>query len=196
MLFPLKIIAYGVFTGLVFGFLLQRGGVTRYRVIVGQFLFADFTVLKVMLTAIVVGAVGIWGMRSMGLDVPLHIKSAVLVTNILGGLFFGVGMVLLGYCPGTGVAALGDGSRHAWPGLLGMFAGGAAFAFVYPHIKDNLMKAGSLTATVADKTTNKLTLADVSGLSPWWFIAAIAAGALVVFVILEIAGPKAALTED
>ena len=63
---PPMLIVYGLVVGLVFGFLLQKGGVTRYQVIVGQFLLKDFTVLKVMLTAIVTGAVGIYGMRRSG----------------------------------------------------------------------------------------------------------------------------------
>mgnify|MGYP004136876501 CR=1 FL=1 len=56
---PFMIVA-GLLTGVVFGVLLQKAHVTRYEVIVGQFLFKDFTVLKVMLTAIVVGAVGVF----------------------------------------------------------------------------------------------------------------------------------------
>ncbi|MHC5001987.1 MAG: YeeE/YedE thiosulfate transporter family protein, partial [Planctomycetota bacterium] len=103
-------LALGAATGLVFGFLLQKGGVTRFQVIVGQFLLKDFTVLKVMLTAIVVGAIGIYGMRAAGMDVPLHVKGTALLANVLGGLIFGVGMAILGYCPGTALAAIGDGS--------------------------------------------------------------------------------------
>lgn len=168
----------GLLTGVVFGFLLQRGGVTRYNTIVGQFLMKDFTVLKVMLTAIITGAVGIWGMLAIGMLEPsgLHIKSAALVANGLGGVIFGVGMAVLGYCPGTGVAALGDGSKHAWYGLLGMVFGAGVYAEVYPLIADNLLK-------VADE--GKVTFADVSGISPWWFILGLAVIAGVVFYLLE-----------
>jgi uncharacterized membrane protein YedE/YeeE len=168
----------GLLTGIVFGFLLQRGGVTRYNVIVGQFLMKDFTVLKTMLTAIIVGAVGIWGMLAIGMMEPsgLHIKSATLLANGLGGVIFGVGMAILGYCPGTGVAALGDGSRHAWPGLLGMIFGAGVYAEVYPYIADNLLK-------VADE--GKVTFADVAGISPWWFILGLAVIAGIVFYLLE-----------
>ena len=186
-----EMIVYGVITGLIFGFLLHKGGVTRYNVIVGQFLFRDFTVLKVMLTAIVVGAVGIWGLRAAGMDIPLHLKSATLVANVVGGLIFGVGMAVLGFCPGTGVAAIGDGSRHAIPGLLGMFVGGAAFAYAYPALKDTvLLKGADVVVTLGDKQTDKVTFADVSGLSPWWFIAGLAVVAVGVFVLIERFGPR------
>lgn len=170
-------IVYGLLTGLVFGFLLQKGGVTRYHVILGQFLLRDFTVLKVMLTAIVVGAVGIWGMLAMGADFPLHVKSAALAANIVGGLIFGVGMALLGYCPGTGIAALGDGSRHVIPGLIGMVVGGGLFAELFPYISGNFMKLADV---------GKITLPGETGISPWWFIAAL----VVVLVVLMAALSK------
>lgn len=172
---PLTLLLGGL-TGMVFGFLLQRGGVTRFRVILGQFLLKDFTVLKVMLTAVVVGGVGIYGMRAMGLDVPLHVKDAALLGNALGGAIFGVGMAVLGYCPGTGVAAIGEGSRHAIPGVLGMIAGAAVYAEVYPWMKSEILDVG---------TMGKATLESVSGLSPAWLIALVLVAAAGLALALE-----------
>jgi uncharacterized membrane protein YedE/YeeE len=171
---PLNLV-YGLATGLVFGFLLQRGGVTRFRVIVGQFLWKDHTVLKTMLTAVVVGSVGIWAMHLYG-DVSLHVKGVTILANVAGGLIFGFGMALLGYCPGTGVAALGDGVlRQAAFGVLGMLVGAATYAEVYPLIKANLLSVGDL---------GKVTFPEVTGLSPWLFVAALAVGAAVLFAAL------------
>jgi len=166
----------GVITGLVFGFLLQKAHVTRYPTILGQFLFSDFTVLKVMLTAIVTGAIGIYAMLQMGLIAGLHIKSAVLAANALGGLIFGVGMALAGYCPGTGVAAIGEGSRHAIFAVLGMIVGAGIYAEVYPSLQDNLMKTADY---------KKVTLADISGVSPWVYIIALALIAAGVFLAVQ-----------
>ncbi len=160
---PINLV-YGVITGLVFGFLLSRGGLTRYRVIVGQFLLKDNTVLKTMLTAVVVGSIGVLAMHQFG-NVALQIKATTVVANVVGGILFGFGMVLLGYCPGTGVAAIGDGSRHAIYGILGMIVGAAVYAEVYPLISGNLLAAGSY---------GKITFADVTGLSPWVFVVALA----------------------
>jgi uncharacterized protein len=171
-----KLLILGATTGLAFGFLLQKGGVTRFCVILGQFLLKDFTVLKIMLTAIVVGGIGIYGMRTMGLDVPLHIKNATLVGNVLGGLIFGVGMAVLGYCPGTGVAAIGDGSRHAIFGAVGMLVGAALYAEAYPWIKSDVLG-------IADM--GKATLPTLSGHSPWWFIVGILIISIGGFVVLE-----------
>ena len=52
----------GFITGVAFGFLLQKGKVAKFHVIVGQFLLKDWTVIKVMLTAVAVGAIGVWAM--------------------------------------------------------------------------------------------------------------------------------------
>jgi len=178
-------IVTGILTGLAFGFLLQRGGVSRYAVILDQFLFRDFTVLKTMLTAIVTGAIGIWGMRAAGMDVGLSVKSATFGPVIVGGLLFGVGMAVLGYCPGTGVAALGDGSRHAIPGLLGMVVGGGLFAELFPVIQEGFMKLGEITRPAGEGATSKLTAVDLTGLAPWWFIGGLLVVAIVVFLIVE-----------
>ena len=72
----------GLVTGLVFGFLLQRGGVTRYRVILGQFLWVDHTVLRTMLTAVVVGSAGVYALH-LNTDVSLHIKGAAIIATKL-----------------------------------------------------------------------------------------------------------------
>lgn len=185
---PYMIIA-GILTGLVFGFFLQKAAVTRYQIILGQFLFKDFTVLKVMLTAIVVGSIGIWVMLSLGW-VALDLKPAVLGPNIVGGLIFGIGMAIFGFCPGTGIAALGDGARHAWPGLLGMILGGALFAETYPLFMDSFMKAGTINIQIADTATSKVTLADLSHLPHWLYVIGLAVVAVVVFAIIERFAPK------
>ncbi|MCB9831826.1 MAG: YeeE/YedE family protein [Planctomycetes bacterium] len=167
---------YGALTGLVFGFLLQKGGVTRFQTIVGQFLMRDHTVMKVMFTAIIVGGIGIYGMVDAGVALKMHIKSATLWGNALGGVIFGVGMALLGYCPGTGVAALGDGSKHAIYGILGMIFGSALYAELHPWFKTHVLQVSDL---------GKETLASSTGISPWWFLAALAIGAILGFMRLE-----------
>ena len=178
------LIVGGLLAGIVFGFLLQKGQVAKYRVILGQFLFTDYTVLKIMLTAIVVGAIGVWGMLQLGMIQHLHVKPAVLAANAVGGLIFGASMSLLGYCPGTGVAAMGEGSRHARWGFAGMILGAAAFAAVFPALEKGFMKLGEVAVTTGDKVNNKVTLTDITGVSPWVYIAALAVISLVVFALI------------
>ena len=168
----------GLFIGILFGFFLQKGQVTKYQVIVGQFLLRDFTVLKVMLTAIVVGGIGVYTLKSMGL-VALHVKPAMMVAVPVGGLVFGVGMVLLGYCPGTGVAAAAEGHRDALWGVFGMMAGAAFFAEIYDALRTTLLKWYDL---------GPLTLPEVTRLPAWLLFAALALGALLLFRYLEQGG--------
>lgn len=169
----------GLLTGFVFGFLLQKGGVATYRVIVGQFLWVDHTVLKVMLTAIVVGAIGVYGMLNLGMIDSLLVKPAVLAANGVGGLVFGVGMVGLGYCPGTGCAAAASGSRHAWFGILGMVFGAALFTETYPWAEKVFM----------GNDLGKVTLADMTGTSPWMWVAGLVVLAAALFTYAERVDP-------
>lgn len=119
----------GVLFGLVFGFLLQKGGVGKFNVLIGQLLLQDFTVAKIMLTAILVGMIGVFTLHHFG-KVKLHFKPTRIGANIIGGLLFGAGFALLGYCPGTAAAALGQGSWDALFGMAGLIAGSWLFAEV------------------------------------------------------------------
>lgn len=132
----------GLVFGVVFGFLLQKGGVAKYEVLMGQFLLTDFTVIKIMFTAIIVGMLGIFSLRALGL-VKLHVKPTNYAANIAGGLIFGVGLGLLGYCPGTGVAALGQGSYDAIAGILGLLAGSYLYAETSGYLASSIQKIGN-----------------------------------------------------
>jgi hypothetical protein len=168
---PWNMLLLGLATGLVFGFLLQRGGVPKYQIIVGQFLWANHTVLRTMLTAIVVGSAGVLAMHQLW-DVKLHLKEATLWGNILGGGLFGVGMVVLGYCPGTGIGAIADGSRHAIWGVLGMLVGAAGYAEAESWIRANILAAW---------TRGKVTIAQEVYVSPWFLVIGLAIVAGLVF---------------
>ena len=112
---------------MIFGFLLQKGGVAKYEVLIGMLLLEDFTVMKVILSAVVVGMIGIYTLNAVGL-VKLHIKPTRYGANTLGGILFGIGFGLAAYCPGTGAAALGQGNFDAIAVLLGLVAGSYLFA--------------------------------------------------------------------
>lgn len=154
----------GLFTGILFGILLQKGRVAKFRIIVGQFILADWTVLKIMGTAVVVGAVGVYGLLALELA-SLHIKPLEWTGVVAGGLCFGVGMAVFGYCPGTSVAACGEGRRDAMVGVLGMFLGALAYVALYPTLQPLVESLGSL---------GEVTLPQLTGTSPWLWIAGLA----------------------
>lgn len=165
----------GLLTGVVFGVLLQKGRVAKFPVIVGQFLLKDWTVAKIMGTAVIVGAVGVYGLVAAG-HASLHVKPLLLGGVLLGGLLFGVGMTVLGYCPGTAVAACGEGRRDAVAGVLGMFAGALAFVAAWPALLPVIKGLGDY---------GKLTLPDLTGTSPWLWLAATTAAGLAGVLILH-----------
>lgn len=127
--------------GLVFGFLLQKGGVGKYHILIGQLLLQDFTVVKVMLTAIVVGMVGIFTLHRFA-KVNLHIKPTRIGPNIIGGLLFGAGFALIGYCPGTVAAALGQGSYDGLFAMAGLVVGSYLYAEFSKPLKSSVEKWG------------------------------------------------------
>ena len=126
----------GLITGLVFGFLLQRAGVVRYDKQIGALRLLDMTIVKFMFSSILVGMVGIYLFRDIGM-VRLLYMPTVLGENIIGGLIFGIGWGLLGYCPGTQGGALGEGRLDALWGIFGMILGAALYAEFYPAIAHN-----------------------------------------------------------
>ena len=137
-----KLLAGAIF-GLAFGFLLQKGGVGKFNVLIGQLLLQDFTVAKVMLAAIVVGMVGIFTLHHFA-KVNLHIKPTRIGANIIGGLLFGAGFALMGYCPGTAAVALGQGNWDAFFGMAGLVAGSWIFAELSGWTKRTIEKWGDL----------------------------------------------------
>ncbi len=133
---------WGLIFGIIFGFLLQKGGVTRYETIINQLLLTDFTVLKVMLSAVVTGIIGLYFMQGRGW-IKLRPKSGSWGKNAVGGLIFGAGFALLGYCPGTIAGAVGNGYLDAaTAGLAGIILGSGLLANTYPRIKDGILMKG------------------------------------------------------
>lgn len=133
---------FGLGFGILFGFLLHKGGATKYDVIAGQLLLTDFTVLKIMLSAVVTGMIGVYFMKSLGW-IQLSLKSGSVGMNVIGALIFGVGFAVLGYCPGTIAGAIGNGYLDAVTGgLAGIILGTWIFAVMYPGLKNGILKKG------------------------------------------------------
>lgn len=140
-----------VLFGLAFGFLLQKGGVAKYNVLIGQLLLQDFTVVKVMMSAVAVGMVGVFTLHHFG-KVEFRLQPTRLAAQSLGGIVFGIGFALLAYCPGTGAVALGQGSWDVLFGMAGLIAGSYLYAELSGWLGKHLEPKGDL---------GKLTLPDL-----------------------------------
>lgn len=148
--------------GMAFGYVLHRSRVADYNVIVNQFRLRDSTMMKVMMTAILVGGIGIYALHNWGLA-QYHIKPANLLGVSLGASIFAIGMVLLGYCPGTSIAAMAGGSLHALAGCFGMIAGGILYGLSFPWIEAHIQPIAAF---------GKLRLPDITGIHDlYWFVA-------------------------
>jgi len=170
----------GLLIGIVFGFLLQKGGVTDYNVIIGQLLLTDFTVAKIMLAASITGMLGVHLLRSRGLA-QLHPKPGSLGTSVIGGLIFGVGFAVLGYCPGTVAGAVGQGALDAlFGGVVGILIGSGIFAALYPRLQRSILRVGDF---------GELTLPQALKVKNAWVVVIPVAFALIAMLwLLELLG--------
>jgi uncharacterized membrane protein YedE/YeeE len=120
--------------GIIFGYALFHAGFTDSRRIAWAFYFKDVGVPVVMFSAITTGMLGLWGLSLMGLiDISLvYLLPTYLVPMIVGGLLFGVGMVIGGYCPGTAIAAIATGKIDAVVFIAGFLIGSLVFGDLFP----------------------------------------------------------------
>jgi hypothetical protein len=126
-----------------------------------------------MLTAIVVGMIGVFALHHFA-KVNLHIKPTNIGSNIIGGLLFGAGFGLIGYCPGTAAAALGQGSWDALFGMAGLVAGSWIYAEFSGKLKKTVENWGDL---------GKVLLPDLLQVPHGVFVVGFAA-ALTAFLVL------------
>ena len=136
--------AFAVLAGFGFGFVLENAGFGSSRKLAAQFYLKDMTVLKVMFTAIVTAMLGLTILRAVGvLDFDrLFVNPTFLGPQIVGGLIFGVGFAVGGYCPGTAIVAAVTGKLDALAFLLGIGGGVLAFAGSY-GVVGGFAKSGS-----------------------------------------------------
>lgn len=111
--------------GIAFGFVLERAGLGSARKLIGQFYRTDFTVFKVMFSAIVTAMLGAFWLSRLGIvDLSsISVPHTWLVPQLAGGLIFGIGFVVAGLCPGTSCVAAATGRGDGLAVVAGIFAG-------------------------------------------------------------------------
>lgn len=165
----------GLVTGVLFGFLLQKGRVLRFEKQVGAMLLKDMTIFKFMLSAILVGMVGILLLSNLGF-ITLGHKPMNVGAVVIGGALFGAGWAIMGFCPGTSLGALGEGRWHAVFAIAGMVVGAAFYAELYPVFK---------TTVLTWKDFGKIGLPEVLGVSQWIIVPIFWAGVISLFFWFE-----------
>lgn len=121
----------GLVIGMAIGAVMQLGGASSYRKILGSLLLKDLHVIKLILVTIAVSTVGIYALDLVDMA-NMSIKPTYVVGIAVAGLIFGVGFAVSGYCPGTCVLASAEGKTDAIFTLIGGLVGAALYALVYP----------------------------------------------------------------
>ncbi len=166
--------------GFLFGWALQKAGLTHYARIVNVYRFRDLTVMRFMLTALVVGAFGIQAGVDLGFAASAPIPPTFVLANVVGGVVFGVGMATAGYCPGTVVAEAGEGRLDAWlAGISGLLVGAVGFGLLQPSIMPALSRVGAL---------GHVTFASLTGANPWLVLLVFGQAMLLVLVLVARVG--------
>lgn len=164
-------LVYGLLVGIVMGALIQRVGASSPRMILAALRLEDLTIIKFMATTIAVGTMLVY---LMNLGMPMHfdVKPTYVIGVAVGGLIFGAGFAIGGFCPGTCVVGIAEGRKDGFVALLGGVVGALVFTLVYTLIEAPLMKP---------LAWGRITLADALHVPP--VVVAIALGATLLTVV-------------
>lgn len=135
--------------GTGFGFVLQKVGVTDTVNIRNMLTLTRLNIMKSILFGIGGSCFLLFLMLALGAVNPAHFSVKETYAGVIvGGLIFGVGWALACYCPGTAVAALGEGSKKALVFVLGGLVGALLLTLSYGYLSQTFLFAslgGSLT---------------------------------------------------
>lgn len=159
-------VAAGLLAGVLFGYILEAAGFGSPRKLTAQFRLSDWAVFKVMFTAVVVAAAGLWLLEVFGVfgSDKVYIPTTYFWAIALGGLLIGGGFAIGGYCPGTSVAGLMSGRLDALVFMVGMVIGVAGFAWLYEPLQ---------SFYTAGQGPKGQTMSDLLGLPTWVILAAL-----------------------
>jgi len=149
--------------GLAFGVVLERAGFGSGCKLTAVFYGYDMSVVKVMFTAIVTAMVALWGLAAAGIiDMQqIYIVPTNYWAQLVGGLVFGAGFVIGGYCPGTAVVACASGRIDAVAFVLGLMAGIAFYARFL----------GDVEVWIRTNAIDDVTLPSLTGVAAGWWVA-------------------------
>ncbi|MBF0539164.1 MAG: YeeE/YedE family protein [Nitrospirae bacterium] len=120
----------GLLLGTLLGIILQKGRLCKYSVVSGMFRMQDFTFFRVGTPLLMIAMVLVYFLKDAG-EVELYLPRTVILAQLLGGVLFGAGLAISGYCPAIAAGALGEGALDALPTMAGFVAGGIIYAEVY-----------------------------------------------------------------
>ncbi len=131
----------GLICGFLFGYVLENAGFGSPAKLTAQFKLSDWSVFKVMFTAIVVAAGGLYLLRVVGLMPAdaVFVPTSLLMAAAIGGALIGAGFAVGGYCPGTSVVGMFSGRMDAMVFIIGLMLGTFVFAGLYGPAIETVM---------------------------------------------------------
>ena len=170
----------GLVLGASFGAVLQLSGASSHTKITNTLRLKDLTIMKVILTAIGVGLLGVHLLDAAGWA-HMNVKDLYLPGVALAGGIFGVGFAVSGYCPGTALAAAAEGKPDAWATIMGGLVGALVFAFIFPELEEHLLSIGRF---------GPVTVQGALGIPGIWLAAPLAVGCC--YLAFRLSGPGGA----
>jgi uncharacterized membrane protein YedE/YeeE len=161
-------ILLAIILGSLFGFILQRVGATNPQVIINMLRLNDLHLMRAILLAVAIASALLFTGLSLGVLDPSHLSVKTTFTGvIIGGVIFGIGWALAGYCPGTGIAAVGDGRKDAVFFILGGLGGAFIYTVVHSQLKGTVLLenflGGKVTLALTPDTSYKAIIEGVPG---------------------------------
>ncbi len=151
----------GLIIGILWGIVLQKSKAGKYDIVSSMFRLQDFTVFRVGSVLMITGYISLWLFKDLGI-IQLYVPKTVMLPQLLGGLLFGAGIAIMGYCPGTAAVAVGEGMLDGIPAIAGMITGGVIYAeFFHDRWQDNFLKIGDI---------GRVTFEDLLGVNHWFII--------------------------
>jgi hypothetical protein len=169
-------VASGLISGVLFGYVLESAGFASPRKLTAQFRFTDWSVFKVMFTAIIVAGIGLYAATATGLMQAngIYIPTNYFWSMLVGGALVGAGMAIGGYCPGTSAVSFATGRFDSLFFMIGMVLGTGLFAGVFDWIKGFYFAAQGPEAQ---------TLSQLFGVPTWAVLAVLVVVAIVGFAL-------------
>ena len=156
----MELVITGLFVGILFGFVLQRGRFCMNSAFRDIVLFQDYALIKTVAVALLVSFAGFAIMDLAGV-ITLAPKPLWWGANLLGSFVFGIGMVIAGGCASGVTYRVGEGMVGAMTAVLGLTIGAYVTAIGFlSGFKTSLQESTKIMA--ADGSS--LTLANVLGI--------------------------------
>ncbi|MBF0465069.1 MAG: YeeE/YedE family protein [Nitrospirae bacterium] len=124
----------GFILGSLLGIILQKGRLCKYDVVSGMFRLQDFTFWRIGTPLLMIGMIVVFLFKDLGI-IQLHVPATVVFAQLFGGVIFGAGLAIAGYCPAIAAGALGEGHLDALAAMVGIVFGSIVYAEVFDGSK-------------------------------------------------------------